>query len=416
VIKSNKKGKVLFVTAWYHPTDNVTDACTRAVAEELSNQGVEVHVYAVYGGLGQLREQEVINNVIVHQPNNKYEEKYENNKIIKHFSRLYFGEFDQTPYTNTKYLFYVTYKNLLNLQKKYAYDAIIPINSVFHGLIGSYWIRKRFSGIKLIPYWVDGISNLGEGSFGFSGDFFKKYGLRIENRIFHKSAQIIMMSTHIEHYKKAPYNTYFNKMSFAQPPLMGKRNINLSRHRGSPHIVYTGTLSKTRNSVEKILSIFEEYLKTHKAHFEFYGQGEAEEMIKKRSVNIRGIKYMGNKSWSEIKSIQNTADVLFGVGNESSDQISAKGFEYMSTSKKIVHFIKHDKDPMLPCYKKYPNALIVDERDDTKANVKKLKSFFDKKTIALNYGELSKMFPAATPAYTADIILNVLNRDLNSEA
>jgi len=413
-----QEAKALFVTAWYYPTENVTDACTRAVAEELIKQGVEVHVYAVYGGLGQLQKREVINGVIVHYPDKKYESKYENNKIAKLLFRLYFGQFDNTPYTNAKYLFYVTFKNLLSLQKKYGYDTIIPVNSVFHGLMGSYWVKKLFFGIKLIPYCLDGISNLGEGSYGFSGDFYKKHGLKIENRIFQKSSRIIMMSTHREHYKSAPFNTYFDKMSFAQPPLVQRRSISLSYHASPPCVVYTGYLSKSRYSVEKVLEIFEEYLKSYKAYFEFYGQGEAEEMIREHSAEIAGkggIRYMGNKSWNEIKNVQDSADVLFSIGNELSEQISAKAFEYMSTGKKIIHFIKQDKDPMLPYYKKYPNTLIIDERDSINTNVSKLKRFFDKKTKTVKYSELSKVFATATPAHTAHIIRNILNKDFNGE-
>ena len=85
--------------------------------------------------------------------------------------------------------------------------------------------------------------------------------------------------------------------------------------------------------------------------------------------------------------------------------IPSKIFEYFSFEKKIIHFYKDDEDTCLLYLKKYPYALLIDERNPLADNLDKIIKFLDNEKPVSTRQEWRKDFYMNTPEYTAKLIL-----------
>ena len=85
--------------------------------------------------------------------------------------------------------------------------------------------------------------------------------------------------------------------------------------------------------------------------------------------------------------------------------IPSKIFEYFSFEKKIIHFYKDDNDTCIPYLKKYPYALLIDERDNFEDNLNKLLDFLGADSKTKYSEEWHKNFTMNTPEFSAKLIV-----------
>ena len=127
-------------------------------------------------------------------------------------------------------------------------------------------------------------------------------------------------------------------------------------------------------------------------------------------VNLRCLPYMSHE---ELLEYQKNSDILVNFGVSNTNAVSGKIFDYMSTGKPIISTISIDNEACIPYLKKYPKALIFDERESSRKRVQQLKVFIKAmNTMQVNMHEISESFRENTPIAYVDIINGLLNNEL----
>ena len=138
-------------------------------------------------------------------------------------------------------------------------------------------------------------------------------------------------------------------------------------------------------------------------------------MILKKSSSIYGEFSWTNTTWrngffSKAQDLLKNASVLISIGNNSSDMVPSKTFEYMSYCKPIIHFYSFAEDPVISILSRYPIALLLDSNQSIEILTREVQKFLDSysgKTIDSN--EIRRLFFENTPEYYIDIIDTFFN-------
>lgn len=105
-----------------------------------------------------------------------------------------------------------------------------------------------------------------------------------------------------------------------------------------------------------------------------------------------------------------SADVLVSLGNQNTDQVPSKLFEYFAAGKPVLHLAKIQKDPCLAYFRRWPLALLLGEWEGTDADVCRHFSQFlqAKGRCRLPFEEAARFFPQNTPEHAARMIEKLL--------
>lgn len=114
------------------------------------------------------------------------------------------------------------------------------------------------------------------------------------------------------------------------------------------------------------------------------------------------------KSLEYIKS----ADMLVNIGNNITNAVPSKIFDYISTGKPIINIYKNKDCPTLKYFKKYNNSIsIFEDMDKIDFNTKAVESFINERLGKITtYEEIEKNFHECTADYVAGEIYRILSK------
>ena len=171
-------------------------------------------------------------------------------------------------------------------------------------------------------------------------------------------------------------------------------------------IVYAGRLLSHLSSPEYLLQVIKDLPAQLDCCLYFYSNGDCQDLVLSYVQGCEDrIEYSGLVSHDELLLVYEKADILVSIGSKRPDMLPSKIFEYMTMGKKILHVAKGDGDVCVEHYNKYPQALIIDEREEISESVRKVSDFIREKEIVVDLKELEKCFVENTPSYTVDILL-----------
>lgn len=106
------------------------------------------------------------------------------------------------------------------------------------------------------------------------------------------------------------------------------------------------------------------------------------------------------------------ADILVNIGNNSRDQVPSKLYDYISTGKPIVSFVKFRDSCENQLLEKYPNALLIYEKEvSPQKAADEILNFIKKvQNKALPFEMVHKLYRKATPEYAAQQIYNAVEK------
>jgi glycosyltransferase involved in cell wall biosynthesis len=414
--------KILFICDFYYPNATSIGVCTHKVAKALQKEENEVHVLTF--GAEKNKKQGEYEGIPYYCIKKRFHERCIafGNKIGGIFGETIciFGRIKCRLWQILWFPFFRMdsiivplryYKAISKLHKQNRYDMIISTFAPFESMLATYWFKKKHSSVLFCLYILDTISHTGKTNF-ISEKLNDKMGWRWEKKIFPRCDRIINLRCHEKHHQQERYEPYRNKMVFSDIPLM-EENVAISGFFDAEHIhfVYTGRILKVRSSSFSS-SLFEKISINNPYILHYFSFGDEEEMIKAYEKKTNGrIKRHGLVPQPEIPIIQKSADILVSIGNSYSEMITSKIFEYISTGNRIVHFQKDDSDTAVLYYKKYGNVLILDERDEQKVNIEKLKIFLSSPYEQINFQTLKELFPENLPEHTADLIVECFKKE-----
>ncbi|MCR3922792.1 MAG: hypothetical protein NUK65_09810 [Firmicutes bacterium] len=235
--------------------------------------------------------------------------------------------------------------------------------------------------------------------------------LMIEKKLIDQSDKLIYVDSwqkHIDRY----FSEHKNKFIRIEHPLIKEINysVDIKYDNKKINIIYTGALYRKLRSPIRMLEVFENLIKNDdKAILHFYITGDCDTIIQEYSKKYpNNIIYYGKVKSEIAKSAIVNADILLSIGNTDTTQLPSKIFEYISTGNQIIHFFSEKEDPAIEILNRYGSAICIDNNDKDKCVVANLMEFINKQYLKINFNEIEHIYRDATPKYTADIIMNLI--------
>jgi hypothetical protein len=414
------------MTDFYLPKPLANGICIHQIALTLKEMGYEIHISSFK--MDRQLEEENYEGIYIHRVKPRlffklrsYGEdnvkslmgqiSYKLAMFINKFKKILYLPF----YPITSPLFIWRYYRRVNLlHRKYKFDTIISVYNPIEALVCGFMMKKKYNSVKWGIYVLDSLSNGLKIKF-LSEGWLDKKGWKWEKIFYSYSDKVFNIKCHQEHHSKERYNTFRTKMEIVDIPLFRSLQLNYKDYENIfdnkyINLVYTGALSFELRNPKYLCDSFVNINSNRLYRLHFYSRGNCETMIEEYQRKTEGliIRY-GYVEMQESMAAICAADILISVGNRNSDMIPSKTFEYMSTGKKIIHFYTSLKDSSLPYFKKYPNALLINENEDFQLNSERIKKFVDEGYIPLKFNEIADLFIENTPEFTSRKIDEMLS-------
>lgn len=423
--------KVLFTLQWYKiPSSFAASAnalCDENIINELKKSpNIEIHTLSY--GLPGYPYEDVIDNIYVHRfKRSRFWSNYILTRNEANSRKHKFYCFVSRVVMRIKQVFFFykfpNYeigltrrfeKEALKLHKLYNYDLIISEFNGIDSLSAGAAIKKKYPNIKFLPICWDSIAG-GRLAKWMPANYCRKLRIKTEVKFMRLADAAIVMRTSETFHTTNKYNRdYLKKFIFLDVPYfipINKYNTSNYNGQGTLKLLYSGTMTDRNPSV--LLQTLEQL--GIKSSFTFITLSLDHNQILKlqrslKFVNLRCLPYMSHE---ELLEYQKNSDILVNFGVSNTNAVSGKIFDYMSTGKPIISTISIDNEACIPYLKKYPKALIFDERKSSRERVQQLKVFIKAmNTIQVNMYDIRESFRENTPIAYVDIINGLLNNGL----
>ena len=418
---------ILFMTNFYLPKLLANGACIHQLVLGLKEFDVNVHVVSF-----KMRMQidgEVIDGINIHRVKPRFfyllrtwgENRsgtilgglvYQTALLLNKIKKLFYLPF--YPITSPLFI-YRYFKFVEELHIKNKFDIVISSYAPIEPAICGYLLKNKYKKIKWGLYLLDSLSNGVKVPY-IPKKLIEQMGWKWERILFRNSDKVFNMKCHERHFEKKRYSPFWSKMEIVDIPLLrslpigNNKSINENRNKYI-NLVYTGALMKNLRNPEYLCKSISKINRFSSIKLNFYSRGDCEGMLKEFEKQTGcGIISHGYVDMNKSIEAINDADILISIGNNNSDMIPSKIFEYMSTGKKIIHFYTSDGDTSLSYLKKYPSSLLIDERGDFDDNCEKINLFISEERELLNFEAVSSIFTQNKPSYTVNKILRMLER------
>lgn len=305
------------------------------------------------------------------------------------------------------------YKKLETIQC--SVDVIIPTCLPIESIIASINYKNNVSNnTKIIPLLFDKFSE-NSTLHRTETNKIKKFSkhLLIEKRVFEQCDKLLYVESwkgHIEKY----FSVHNQKCLQIEHPLLKEINaINSVQFDSNKiNVVYTGALYRKLRSPLRMLEVFENLIITdNRIVIHFYVTGDCDSIIQDYSRKYpQNIMYYGKVKSDVAKGAIINADILVSIGNTDITQLPSKIFEYISTGNPVIHFYSRKEDPVIEILDRYKNAICVWDNDkDNKDIEANLFGLFNNQRTKIQFDEIENIYKDATPKYTADIIMDLID-------
>lgn len=305
----------------------------------------------------------------------------------------------------TAYQFYCYSKKII---QKDNIDVVVSVYNSIESIFAGYLLKYRFGErIKFVPYFLDAFYAGQKLSF-MSEKQKKRKCLFWEKKLLSNADKVIMMEPAMISYEKDNISPpYLKYTEFLDLPLYNPQlgtNSTTKKPNPSPIIVFVGSMPNNIRNPKAIIDIISK-LQGIDYKLELIGSSDYLSYLEMIASGDKRIKIEGVVSHDEALAKIHNADFLLNIGNSLSYMVPCKIFEYMSYGKPIISSYRIDDDPCLPYLSKYDNCLLIDEREDEKDNILKLKEFIiDCMNTTRTSSPNIELFHNNTPSAFCDLV------------
>lgn len=421
--------KILFTIQWYKLPPSISASanaiCDDYIIEELKKYS-DVEIHTLSYGVSGFPLEEIIDRVHVYRfkrsflwdkyirvRNGKqnYMSKllYKLNRILLRLKQIVFLPLfpDYEPYQSSRFA-----SMAIKLNEMHNYDMVISEYNGVDSLKAGWAIKKKNKDVIFLPICWDSISG-GRLPKYVSHSFALKGKRRLANIIMAVADNaIVMESSRIFHDASTSKYDYYNKLIFLDVPYLVNRGIISKKYKtddSALSLLYSGTM--TDRSPTYLMDVMELLGLPVEITFVCLSCFHKDLLClndKYSNLKIRCLPYMPH---SELEQHQICSDILINFGVANSNAVSGKIFDYMSLGKPIVSTIFSDSEACIPYLKKYPAALIVDERLPLHENAALISDFI--KSIGnteVDTNMINRTFFNNTPKAYAQTILKLLEK------
>lgn len=288
-------------------------------------------------------------------------------------------------------------------------DAIISMFFPLESLIAAQKIKKMFPNITTISYQFDSATDIGVFSSKLSPLHIRAYTNYL-NKLYSDIDYIIAMESNKKDIQKRYYK-HNDKIHYVNSlALYDFKGLDCNIN-NTINFLYTGTLDKDNYTPIPFFELFSLNPEKTNWRLHFFSRGNCEDLIYSASQKDKRIVQHGYIDNSLLNEHLRKADFLLSTDNILKPNcIPYKILNYFSFGKPIIHFTKINGFTVENYINKYPISLCINQDNIPNEN-QKILSFIDKyrgKTVDKDY--VFSTFYKDTPAYSADMIIEILNK------
>ena len=244
---------------------------------------------------------------------------------------------------------------------------------------------------------------------------------KLEKRLFDSAELIIHLNNNRIFYGKESYKEYNSKSVYSDIPYLIEPDcdkdlirMNVDIRDDQVLMVYAGHLSSDYRPPFKTVDLIKQISKHIDVKCLFFSRGDCEDALRQAEIETNGIICrMGYVSQETLSAYINRADFLLDIGNILSGEdysLPSKVIDYMATGKPIIH-MDGENDSAIPYLEKYGLAINVpDNFDEAYVEKNVMRFILENRGRTLQFKEVAKKFPQNLPEYTADIIIDAINK------
>ena len=165
-------------------------------------------------------------------------------------------------------------------------------------------------------------------------------------------------------------------------------------------IIYTGTLIKKEREPNHFFEVFRKF-ENRNIKLKIIGSNNCPEIIEyyKKLCPSGALEICGAVPHNEVVGMLSDADIFLNIGNKSPNMVPSKIFEYISHGKPLISLYSTNEDQTISYLKKYPLALLLDERDKNYIKQAEITESFIMESIdiRLDFNGIRDLFFDSTP-------------------
>ena len=297
----------------------------------------------------------------------------------------------------------------IELYNRLPFDLVIAEHNGLDTLYAG-WKLKQLKKPAFVPVFWDSLSGGFRPKY-LPVQFVDKRKSKLEKKVLDDCDCAIMMQSHEMHVRNlyAEDIEILNKIAFLDIPYL---DINNGKSKSYPrsdriNIVFAGNMSMRDPTfffrvveVSDVSNIVIHFFTNQKDH------AWIREIAKNHHIQIEMHDYISHDKL--IEHLGN-ADILLNFGVDNPNAISGKVFEYIGFMKPIISTYSIDDEAVIPVLKKYPAALLLDERKPPevyRTAIRKLISDYAETTIDAE--SIKLMFRKNMPEAYVEIIEDIL--------
>lgn len=399
--------KILFVGGRYYPKASPNSICFQNIIDELPEDQYEVSVLCYKDGLEDASKVQTIkiSRGFIQTTLYKYEDRKSNISRVIVNILLFLQKIRHIAfYCIWPWCDPIVTLRAIRAAKKanetHHYDIIVAVHMPLSSLIVAHIMKKKYSDIQYIAYFLDSLSGGAPPRFMNEKTYSRK-ARKWERKLLSNADDIVFMESSRDYHEKTYQNSELaSKITYLDLPMLRRRS-HMSKEDNNL-FVYVGSLAPSVRSPEFFLKVFST-VDDDNWSLVFIGDDTCD-ILNEYAQKDKRIKVIGRCRHEEAIRYEEKATILINLGNKNPNLTPSKVFEYMSFCKKIVSTYPIDNEPSTIYLKKYPCSLLLDERGDVLEAARKLQSFVKDKQCPVKYEEVEQRFFANTPEAFIHII------------
>lgn len=306
-------------------------------------------------------------------------------------------------------------KQAIKLHKKEKFDMVISEHNGLDTLYAGHKLKEFDPEIKFTAILWDPITGKIPAKY-LPKKYAEKKLKKAEFKLLNNADKIIAMkSSESYHLKNSIEKPYFDKFEFLDiPNIYQPKNVSEDEKYIAPNkinVVYSGLLTVPSRMPDGFMEVVAKSKYAESFNLLFFCNGNGKDLLNdyvgKFAGNIAISPYI---SHDELLKVYKSAQFLLNIGGDNKFMVPSKIFEYMSFGKPIISTYYIEDEASTKYLKKYPLALLIDERLSVEENAKKLDEFIENslnRTVPFEF--VKETFKENTTDAYISIIESLLN-------
>lgn len=386
--------KILFTIQWYPPKDSANVLCDDKIIKTFLESG-EYEIHALTYLDKNQPYNETVNGIEVHRfktgiVHRLKKRAQKSNKVtakiylkierlilrLKQFLTIPIYPFYE-PFLYKKFA-----KQAIKLHKKEKFDMVISEHNGLDTLYAGHKLKEFDPEIKFTAILWDPITGKIPAKY-LPKKYAEKKLKKAEFKLLNNADKIIAMkSSENYHLKNSIEKPYFDKFEFLDIPMVvpygDGKEFDKYLLKDKINMIFAGYFQLPERDPKHIFNVIDKSKFSEKFNCIFLtdsGQTKyLNELNASFKCNIIARPFINHDA---LIYLYNHSQICFNIGSVNPRAITCKIFEYMSIGKPIISIYHIDDEPSIPYLKKYPLALLIDERLSVEENAKKLDEFIE---------------------------------------